>query len=455
MRDLTKDSIGIHILLLATPVAVNMITSMAYQLVDLYFITGMGAHATAGVSAAGNVMFAVGALTQVLAVGATALIAQAIGRKDPSQANSVFNQAIVLGAVAGMSTMVLLYAATGLYMSAVAADEASAQTGTEFMYWLAPGLGMMLVNTALGSALRSMGMIRACMIIPALTIGLNALLAPVLIAGWGTGIALGARGAGLATTLATALELVLLAGYCRNSKRYLSIQSAMLRPQLEHWRRMIRIGLPAGVELALTFVCTAGIYYVISDFGPSTQAGFGIGSRILLVILLPGVAISFAVTPIAAQNFGAGNAVRVRETFYKAALMCSVVMILTTIIVQQQAEALVKLFDSDAAAAAIAAHFLQLMSWTFVAQGLVYVCTYMFEGLGNTVPSLVSSASRFSIFFVCIVWLSTRAQFDAQDVWYLLAASIVVQTPLALWLLRVEFRRCLPASVAVNKPVST
>jgi putative MATE family efflux protein len=455
MRDLTKDSIEIHILLLATPVAVNMITSMAYQLVDLYFITGLGAHATAGVSAAGNVMFAVGALTQVLAVGATALIAQAIGRKDRAQANSVFNQALVLGTVAGILTMVLLYAASELYVSAVAADEASAEVGTQFVYWLAPGLGMMLLNTALASALRSMGMIRACMLIPVFTIGLNALLAPILIAGWGTGIALGARGAGLATTLAATLELVLLIGYCRSSKRYLSIQYVMLRPQFEHWRRMIRIGLPAGAELALTFVCTAGIYYVISDFGPSTQAGFGIGSRVLLVILMPGVAISFAVTPIAAQNFGAGNAVRVRETFYKAALICSGIMILTTIIVQQQAEALVNLFDSDVAAAAVAAHFLQLMSWTFVAQGLVYVCTYMFEGLGNTVPSLVSSASRFLLFFVCILWLSTRAQFDPQDVWYLLAISVVVQAPLALWLLRVEFRRSLPAGVVVNKPVST
>lgn len=455
MRDLTKDSIEVHILLLAAPVAVNMLTGMAYQLIDLYFITSLGAQATAGVNAASNIMFAVGALAQVLAVGATPLIAQAVGARDQSHANLIFNQSLVLGAVAGAAIIVLLYALTGPYMRAVAADAASAQAGNEFMAWLTPGLGLMLVSTSLGSALRSMGVVKAYMVIPAITIIVNALLAPILIAGWGTGIALGARGAGLATTLATALGLLLLFIHFQRSERYLALNRAMLWPRLEHWRRMISIGLPAGAELILTFVSTAAVYYVIRDFGPAAQAGFGIGSRVLQVVLMAGLAIGFAVAPIAAQNFGAGNAARVRETFYKASLMSSGVMIVTSVVVAWQADALAGVFDTDAAAAEIATRFLQLMSWTFVAQGLVYVCTYMFQGLGNTMPSLLTSALRFLIIGVGVIWLSTRVQFDTERVWYLLSASVVVQALLGLWLMKVELERNLTVLVPGQRPAST
>jgi putative MATE family efflux protein len=446
MRDLTKGSIEGHILTLALPVAVNMATTIAYQLVDLYFLTMIGAEVTAGVNAAANIMLVVGALAQVLAVGAIPLIAQAIGRNDRSCANLIFNQSLVLATVMGAVIVGLVYALTDSYMRVVAADTAAARAGAEFMYWLLPGLGLMLVSTALGSALRSMGAVRAYTVIPAITIALNTLLAPVLIAGWGTGAALGARGAGLATTVATAVGLVLFVMHYRSSVRYLSIDSALLRPRLEQWLRMVRIGLPAGADLVLMFLSTAVVYYVIRDFGPSVQAGFGIASRVLQVILMPGLAIAFAVAPIVGQNFGAGNFDRVRQTFCKSAVMGSGVMLATTIIVYVEAAALVSLFDSDIAAASVASRVLQVLAWTFVAQGLVYVCTFVFQGLGHTLPSLLISALRLVVFCLCMGWLIARANFSPNDVWYVLAACIIVQAALGLWLLRVELRRRMPAA---------
>ena len=106
MKDLTRGSIVSHILNMAPPIVVGMITIMICQLVDLYFVSGLGDAAVAGVAAAGNAGFLVNALMQMLGVGTVALIAHAVGRKDRDDANLVFNQAVVLSVLFGLLTLV-------------------------------------------------------------------------------------------------------------------------------------------------------------------------------------------------------------------------------------------------------------------------------------------------------------------------------------------------------------
>src|SRR5262245_23928340 len=107
---------------MAAPIAFGMIFQTLYYLVDLYFVAGLGDAALAGVSAAGNVMFIILGLTQVLGVGTVALIAHAVGRKDQADANLIFNQSLVLSALCAAVAFVGGYALAGPYMRAVGAD---------------------------------------------------------------------------------------------------------------------------------------------------------------------------------------------------------------------------------------------------------------------------------------------------------------------------------------------
>lgn len=446
MKDLTKGSITIHILEIAAPIAISVLAQIAYQLISLYFVSRIGVAATAGVSAAGNAIFAVMALTQVLSVGTAALIAHSVGRKDRLDASLVFNQSLILATVGGVSAAALLGALRRPYLEWVAADAATAQAGATFILWALPGYALLFPFVAISSALRGTGLVRPPTFIYMLTIFLNALLAPVLIAGYGTGVPLGVKGAGLATSLSVAAGLVALGAYFLHSERYVMLVRLMLRPQPLQWRRIVTIGLPAGGEFALSFFYAAFVYYVIRVFGADAQAGFGIGSRVLQIVLLPGMAVAFAAGPIAGQNFGAKDSDRVRETLHKSASMTIAVMIATSLIVQWRPDLLLNFFDADAAAFAIAISFLQLMSWTFVSQGLVYTCSNMFQGLGNTAPALVSSASRFFLFALCAQWLSARASFHIEQIWHLSIAALTLQAVLSLWLLRREMKARLSSA---------
>jgi Na+-driven multidrug efflux pump len=177
-----------------------MIFQTLYFLVDLYFVAELGDAAVAGVGAGGTLMFVIMALTQVLGVGAVALIAQAVGRRDRADANLVFNQSVLFAVACAVATLLGGYALAGFYVASIAADAATHAQGVTYLYWFLPGLALGFAQVVMGSALRGTGIVKPTMAIQALTVLLNAVLAPVLIAGWGTGYAMGVAGGARSTT---------------------------------------------------------------------------------------------------------------------------------------------------------------------------------------------------------------------------------------------------------------
>lgn len=455
MKDLTRDSIVSHILQMSPPIMAGMVTIMICQLVDLYFVSGLGDAAVAGIAAAGNAGFLVNALMQVLGVGTVALMAHAVGRKDRSDANLIFNQSVVLSVLFGLLTLVAGFALSRPYMRAVAADEATVEAGTVYLLWFMPALALQFASQVMASALRATGIVRPSMLVQALAVAINIALAPVLISGWGTGYALGVAGAGLASSIAVFIGVLMLLGYFLRLERYVAFHPAQWRPQLRQWKRILNVGLPAGGEFVMVFIIVAVGYYVLSVFGPAAQAGFGIGMRVLGLIQMPALAVALAAGPIAGQNFGAGNGARVRETFVKAALIATAVMVILLIPAQLAPGLLLAGFSNDRETMAVASLFLRIVSLNMVAQGLIFTCSSMFQGLGNTKPVLWTSATRVLTYSLPSIWLSTWPGFRMEHVWYLSIATTTLQAALSVWLLRREFdkRLALPPHEKAVEPL--
>jgi putative MATE family efflux protein len=445
MQDLTQGPVRRHLIAMAVPTAIGMLMQTLYYLVDLYFVGRLGDAALAGVGAAGTVMMVVIAMTQVLGVGTVALIAQAVGRKDQADANLVFNQSLLMAAGCAVFTIVGGYALSGPYMGTLGADAATAAAGSSYLYWFLPGMALQFALVAMGSALRGTGIVKPTMIVQMVTVLLNVVLAPVLIAGWGTGRPMGVAGAGLASTLSVAFGVVILYLYFHRLEKYVAVQRDQLRPRLDTWRRLLAIGLPSGGEFLLMFVIVAVIYGTIRNFGPDAQAGFGVGSRLMQAIFLPAMALAFAVAPVAGQNFGAQHHDRVRETFRSAVVMSSILMLALTIACQWRPEWMIAGFAKDPGVIAVGALYLSTVSWNFVASGINFCCSGMFQALGNTVPSLASSASRLVTFVLPALWLAHRPGVELRHFWYLSVASVALQALTSLLLLRMVMRQRLRA----------
>src|SRR6266566_3385707 len=431
MKDLTQGSVTKHLLQMTAFLAISMLVQTLYLLADLYWVGHLGKEAIAAVGVAGNFTMIVLALTQMLGVGTTTLISQAAGRKDLPQAELAFNQSFVMSLMVAVGLGVFSFLLRDFYCESLSADLATASLAKSYILWFIPGLLLQFPLVALGSALRATGIIKPTVGFQVLSVVLNMILAPLLIFGIGPWPRLGVTGAALATFISIFVADVLIILYFERSYHYLRFRFAQFRPQTRIWNNLLRIGLPAGAEFILISVYIIIVYSIIRGFGAAAQAGFAV------------VALSFAVAPVVGQNFGGRRADRVRHSIYSAIGIGTVMMLLLSIMAQFSSTAMIRAFSKDPAVIAFGSDYLRIVSVNFVFAGIAFTTSSAFQGIGNTLPPLISSMTRLVLFALPATLLSFHPGFQIRHVWYLSVGSIIFQACLNLLLLRRELQRKL------------
>ncbi|MBV1910018.1 MAG: MATE family efflux transporter [Kangiellaceae bacterium] len=446
MKDLTNGSIPRHIVAMALPIAIGMIVQTVYFLIDLYFVGQLGMTALAGVNAAGNVTFLILGLTQILGVGTVALISHAVGRKDQANANKIFNQAIGLSFLFGLVTLALGYGLAETYLQAISNDTATIEAGKTYLYWFIPNLALQFALVAISSALRGTGIVKPTMVVQLISIIINIILSPILIAGWFTGYPMGVAGAGLASSIAILAAVFMLWYYFHKLEDYVQVDGKQFKPDWTLWKKIISIGFPAGGEFLLMFFYMGVIYWLIQGFGPSAQAGFGLGSKVMQAVFVPALALAFALPAVVGQNFGAQKYERVQRCFTSAVGMISGLMFLLTLVALFSGEWLLSFFSNDVEVLAVGLGFLSLIAFNFIPSGIIFTCSGLLQGLGNTWPAFYSMASRLILFVVPAIWLTQQPGFEIKQVWYLSIATTIVQAIISVLLVRREMKIKLVSS---------
>jgi putative MATE family efflux protein len=434
VEDLTTGSLSRHLLRTASFMLVTMLSQTLYLLVDLYWVGSLGKEAVAAVGLAANLSFVVLALSQVLGVGTTTLISHASGARDRPRAREVFHQSLWLASAAAVAFLVIALPGRRLYVDAFAADALTAALGADYLRWFVPALALQFVLATMAAALRGTGAFKAPMLVQVMTVVINIVLAPILIFGWGTGLAFGVSGAAIASLVAVAAGIAWLSREFVAEEAFLRIRAAEAGPRPRLWRSIVEIGLPAGAEFGLTAVFMFVVYAVARPFGAAAQAGFGIGLRLVQAFFLPVVALGFSVAPVAGQNVGARRFDRVRQTLRTAIGLSVSVMVVVGVGIQFAADGMVGVFSPDPAVIAVGADYLRIVGWGFAASGIVFVTSSLFQALGRTLPPLLTSTVRNIVVLGPVVWLAARPGFELRTIWYLSLAAVVVHA-VANWLL--------------------
>ncbi|MSO51250.1 MAG: hypothetical protein EXQ51_02360 [Acidobacteria bacterium] len=225
-----------------------------------------------------------------------------------------------------------------------------------------------------------------------------------------------AMGAAVATFVAVAVGVIWISFYFADRDACLRFHCSDWKPEFRVWGQMLKIGLPAGVEFGLMGVYMVVVYAISRRFGAAAQAGFGVGFRFVQSVFLPIVALGFAVAPVAGQNFGAKQGDRVREVFKTAASIAAAFML------------------------QVGVDYLHIVTLNFVASGITFVSASMFQGMGNTLPSLATSFLRIIVGIAPAVVLSGRPEFALTWIWWFTVVSTTLQMALNLVLLQREFR---------------
>lgn len=418
-KDLTHGSIPRLVIVLALPVLGSFTLQSLYALADLYFVGLLGGPALAGLSISLNAFFITLAFGMTLGVGGLAMLSQTFGAGHHDRVPYVFQQVFWAALITGAVYWVAGWLATDHFLALFTADpEVHALGGAYFRIYSATFL-LQLFIMVMGFCFRAVGDFITPTVLMALGVTLNIVLDPLLIFGLGPFPRLGIAGAALASVIAQALGtlvylwLVLL----RPGPRLLVVR----RPfslDLAVFLRLMRIGLPAGVQMALFTLMLMLVYRVVRPFGGEATAAVGVGFRIMQAAILPIVAIGAAVSSISGQNYGARRFERVKATVvwgmvYTGTITCAGYGALFT-----WPEFWMGLFSGQPPIIAIGSSYLILSGVGLPFHGVGYMVTCMAQGLGRTLYPLLGQVVRVTGFLAGLAVLEGALELGLQGIFW-------------------------------------
>src|SRR4051812_10199248 len=184
MQDLTTGSITRHLLKTMSFMLLMMVFQTLYVLIDLYWVGRLGTASVAAVGIAGNLMFMVLALTQMLAVGTTTLVAHAMGRREPASARLAFNQSLALAFLIAVAFLAVAFTLRMRYATGQSADPETARQAASYLLWFIPAMALQFPLVSMSAALRGIGNFKLGVAVGIGTIAINIVGAPILIFGW-------------------------------------------------------------------------------------------------------------------------------------------------------------------------------------------------------------------------------------------------------------------------------
>ena len=329
-----------------------------FNVVDTFGVGQLGAAELAAMSFTFPVVMVVFSVSMGIGIGATAVIARALGHGDEDQVRRLTTDALLLAnvavtavAIGGLLTMDPLFRALG-------ADEATLVLIRQYMVPWYLGVGFLVIPMVGNSAIRATGDTKTPSYVMLVAGLVNAVLDPFLIFGWGPFPALGLTGAACATVASYIGAFAVAIWVLYSREKLITLERPRVEQVLDSWRRILHIGLPAAGTNMLGPVSAGLITRMVSGHGDLAVAAFGVGTRIEGLATIGLFALSTAVTPLVAQNLGAGNCERIRGTIrfaVKASLVWDGAM---AVLLALTARPLASIFSEDAAVVSLASSYL-------------------------------------------------------------------------------------------------
>ncbi|HJU67522.1 MAG TPA: MATE family efflux transporter [Gemmatimonadaceae bacterium] len=382
-HDYTEGPIGRAIFLLAVPMVLETVMESVFAVVDVFFVSRLGADAVATVGLTESMMVLVYSLAMGLGIGATATVARRIGERDADGAAHAAAQAILLGLI--VSTVLgIVGVVLAPTLLRVMGGSPAVIANSSFMRVMLGGNATVLLLFLINAIFRGAGDAAIAMRVLWLANWINIVLGPLLIFGIGPFPELGVVGAAVATNIGRGTgALYAISRLFRSGARvHVQRRHFTFDPRLM-WQ-MIRLSGSGTFQILIGTASWIGLIRVISSFGSAALAGYTIGIRVIIFALLPSWGLSNAAATMVGQALGAQKPERAERAVWIAARYNLVFLGTVGLLFVLLARAIVSLFTADPAVAPYAVDCLRIVALGFLFYAYGMVITSSFNGAGDT-----------------------------------------------------------------------
>jgi putative MATE family efflux protein len=409
LQDYTTGSIRRAVILLAIPMMLEMSMESVFALVDIYFVSHLGKHATSTVGLTESVITIVYSLAIGISMAATAMVARRVGEKDPAAATKAGMQSILVSLFITILVSIpgFIYAADILRL--MGAEPEAIQTGTGYTRIMMGGSLVIMLLFLINGIFRGAG--DAMMAMKSLWLAniCNIILCPLLIRGLGPSPPFGLEGAAMATTMGRGIGVCYQLFHLFNGKRLVRFTVQLLKPDWKIIRSLISIAWPG----TLQFLIGSGSWIVLASLVVQTghsdaSAGYQIAIRIVLFFILPAWGMSNAAATLVGQNLGAGQPERAALSVMRTARYNAIFMGTMSLIFLFFAPLIISFFTKEASVANYAISAVRIVSSGFLFYGIGMVMANAFNGAGDTRTPTIINLFGFWFFQIPLAYFLSK-----------------------------------------------
>ena len=382
-HDYTEGTIGRAIFLLAVPMVLETVMESVFAVVDVFFVSRLGADAVATVGLTESMMILVYSLAMGLGIGATATVARRIGEHDREGAAHAAAQAILLGLLVSVVLGTIGVVLAPRLLRIMGGSPAVIANAT-FMRVMLGGNATVLLLFLINAIFRGAGDAAIAMRVLWLANWINIVLGPLLIFGIGPFPRLGVVGAAVATNIGRGIGAAFaISRLFRPGARVHVVRRHFAFDPALMWQ-MIRLSGSGTLQILIGTASWIGLVRVISSFGSAALAGYTIGIRVIVFALLPSWGLSNAAATMVGQALGAGKPERAERAVWMAARYNLIFLGSVGVLFVLLARGIVSLFTTDPAVAPYAIDCLRIVALGFLFYAYGMVITSSFNGAGDT-----------------------------------------------------------------------
>ena len=412
--DLLKENIPVLVRKLAIPASVGTLFQTLYNIVDTFYSGLISPEALSALSKSFPIYFIIVATSIGVTVGGTSLIGNSIGEKNEKNASYYFTHIIIYGLLISVFiTFIGLYFSEKVF-NLMGSTQEITNLGLQYTNIMFYGSFLFFLVVSLNSLLHAEGDTKTYRNVLILSFLLNIILNPILIFGFLFIPAMGMMGIGLSTIIAQLIAFLIILFKVLQNPRVKKITIEYFNVKFIFLKNIFFQSMPISIAICGYAVAATFIFTYVGQTSELAVAGYGAATRIEQVVLLPILGINTAIISIIAQNFGANNFDRVKETYFVSIKYGLILMVFSGIFVYLTADIVPRFFSSNEVVLEYGRRYLKIAAFILPAYPIFFLSNGFFMGLKKSNYAMVNNMMRNVLVPICVFYLAKylSADFD-------------------------------------------
>jgi putative MATE family efflux protein len=434
--DMSVGSIPRHLLRFSIPMLIGNLIQIGYSIINTIWVGHLvGENAVGAIGVSFPVFFTLLGLSMGISMASTILIAQYYGAKKYEMVERVVGNSFSLALIIGTLLTIAAILSSDFLLGLMDTPPENFAMASSYLKITLAGFILFYLGFLISSILRGIGDAVTPLVFMSIGIGINAVIDPFFIGGWGPFVSHGLDGAAYATLISQVIAVGISIVYLNRKGHFVAFNPRKLILDKHITFLLFKIGFPSIVQQSLISISSMFVSAFVNSFGAAAANAFGAALRVDMFAFMPAMTMSMAVATLTGQNLGAGRPQRIKNVFRWGIIMTSSITILISVIVVVFSKFILIMFGlgDDVKAMEIGIDYLRIAGSCYIFFAIMFISNGVINGAGHTMITMIFTLLSLWLVRVPLAWFLSKTSLGTTGIWISVASSFFVTMIISLY----------------------